>query len=85
MVSASVLQRKQIRPHNRELDISRSKLCTEIVDVLDPFVVILQPIGRDTNNLHVSFGKVIGSSSDFPELRSAYGSKVTGVREEDCL
>lgn len=67
--------------HNGKLNISGPNFGSELVDVLDPFVVVLQAIGRDPDDLGIARGKILGSACNFAELGSADGCKVTRVRE----
>ena len=71
--------------HDGVLDIGRSNLGTERVNVLDPFMVLLEAISGDTNDLDVSLLEVFSTSGDLTELSSADGGKVSRVREEDRL
>jgi len=51
-------------------------LDTERLDILNPSGVLVEAIGRETNNLHATSSKVLGTTSDFTELRCANGGKV---------
>jgi len=68
---------------DRELDVGRADLGTEFVDVLDPFVVILKTVGRDTDDLHVALGKVVGTAGNFSEFSGADWREITRVGEQD--
>jgi hypothetical protein len=65
--------------HDRELDVSRANLGSIVVDILDPVVVALQPVSRNTDDFDVSLCEVFCAPSDFPELGRAHRSEVTGV------
>lgn len=53
-----------------------SDLCTERLNVLDPRFVLLDAIGRETNDLHATGRKVAGATSDFTKLGGANRGKV---------
>jgi len=57
---------------------------TVFVDILDPFVVVVQFVRADTDDLYVPLFPVtsFGASGDFTELGSAYGSEVSRVRKK---
>ena len=71
--------------YNRELDIGGAVLGTELVDVLDPLVVIVETVGRNTDDLDVTLCKVGSTASDLAELSSANRGEISGMREEDGL
>lgn len=71
--------------HDGVLDIGGSDLGAERVNVLDPFMMLLEAIGRDANDLYISLLEVLGTSSNLTELGSADGGEVSRVREEDRL
>jgi hypothetical protein len=66
-------------------DLGGGDLRTIRLDVLDPCVVLIEAVSRNTDNLYVPLGEVGGSSSDFTEFGGANGGKVTRMREEDGL
>ena len=71
---------------DRELDVGRSKeLGTIFIDVINPFVMVIQCISRDTNDLYATLLKVRDASGDLSELSGADRSEVRGVREQDAL
>ena len=65
------------------MDVCRSNGSTNFVDILDPFVVALESVGRKTDDFGVASRKVGCATSDFSEFSSADGSKVSGMREEN--
>ncbi len=71
--------------YNGELDIGRSKLGAIFVDILDPCMVVLETIGRDTDHLHITGCKIRSAASDFTKLSGADGREIARVREQDGL
>jgi len=69
--------------YNRELDISGAVLGAVLVDIHNPFVVILEIIGRNTDDLDIALCKVVCATSDLAELGGADRGEVSGMREED--
>ena len=51
-------------------------LDAECLDILNPSGVLVEAIGRETNNFHATSSKVLGTTSDLTELRCANGGKV---------
>jgi hypothetical protein len=51
-------------------------LGAERLDILNPSVVLINAIGRETNDLHTTSSKVLGTTSDFTKLSGANGGKV---------
>jgi hypothetical protein len=76
---------ERARIHNRELDISGAVLGAVLVDIHNPFVVILEIIGRNTDDLDIALCKVVCATSDLAELGGADRGEVSGMREEDGL
>jgi hypothetical protein len=71
--------------YNRKLNVSRCNLGTIFVDVCDPRVVVFEVVGRYSDNLHVAFGKVRSSPSNFSKLGSADRGEITRVGKQDSL
>lgn len=71
--------------YDGELDISGSSLRAKIVDILHPFVVLLEAIGRDTDHLDVASCEIRGTASNFSELGGADWGKVSWMGEQNCL
>jgi len=65
------------------VDTGWADLGAERLDILDPSVVLLEAIGRETDELHATISKVLGTTSDFTKLGGADGGKVIGMGEED--
>lgn len=61
------------------LHIGRTELCTIIIDVLHPFLVRLEAIGREADDLHAALSKILRPPSNLPELSRADGCEVVGV------
>lgn len=80
---ANDAERAQI--YNRELDIGRAVLGAVLVDIHDPFVVILEIVGRNTDDLDIALCKVVCATGDLAELSGADRGEVSGVRKEDGL
>jgi hypothetical protein len=59
-----------------------SNLATVFVYILYPVVMVLQPVSRYPNDLHVAIGKVRSATSDFPELSGADRSEISGMRKQ---
>ena len=76
---------ERVRIHNRELDIGGAVLGAVLVDIQDPLVVILEIVGRNTDDLDVALCKVVCATSDLAELGGADRGEVSGMREEDDL
>lgn len=52
--------------HDGELDVRRPDvLCPIIVDILEPFMVIVQFVRRKSDHFHVTLRKVGRATSDF--------------------
>lgn len=51
-------------------------LFAECFDILDPSIVLGNGVGRETNNLHITRGKVIRATGNFAKLGSANRGKV---------
>ena len=58
------------------VDVGWAELGAVLFDILDPSMVLIKIIGRETNELHAASGKVLGTTSDFTELGGANGGKV---------
>ena len=56
--------------------MGRANLRTERLDVLNPSLVLLEAIGRETDKLHATGSEVRGTASDFTKLSSANRCKV---------
>lgn len=56
---------------------------TDLVDVLDPAVVLLDRVGRETDELHATPGEFRLQFGESTQLRGADGSVVLWVGEED--
>ena len=56
-------------------------LGTERLDIFNPSLVLLETIGRETNELHTTSGKVLGAASNLTKLGGANGSKVIYKRD----
>lgn len=69
--------------HDRELDIGGPSLGSKLIDVHDPFVVVLEAVGGDSDDFDVARGKVFGSACNLAELGRADGREVARVREQD--
>jgi hypothetical protein len=67
--------------YNRELNVRRSKFTAVVVDVLNPLVVFIQPVCRDSNHFDVSFLEILCTAGNLAEFRGADGCKITRVRE----
>lgn len=63
------------------MNIGWTNFGSELVDVLNPFVVVLQAVGRDPDDLGVARGEILGSACNFAEFGGADGCEVTRVRE----
>jgi len=68
---------------NGELDVGGGDFAAVLVDVLDPFRVVVEVVGGDADDLDVALCKVGCATCDFAELGRADGCKVSRVREED--
>lgn len=75
----------KLMTYNRVLNISGANLCSIFVNVLNPFFVLAQAVGRDANNLNITFGEVIRATSDFTEFSGANRSEISWMRKEDSL
>lgn len=53
-----------------------SGLGAERLDILNPSLVLLEAVGRETNKLHATSSKVLRTAGDFTELSGANGGKV---------
>ena len=51
-------------------------LGAERLDILNPSIVLFEAVGRETDKLHATSSKVLGTTSDFTELSGANGRKV---------
>jgi hypothetical protein len=51
-------------------------LFAERLDILDPSLVLLETVGRETDELHTTSSKVVWAASDFAELGGANWGKV---------
>lgn len=64
-----------------KLDVRRSNLGAIGVDVLDPFVVVVEIICRNTNDLDVALCKIRCAASNLTQLGGAHGGKISRMRE----
>ena len=71
--------------YDRELNICRSYFRAVGVYVLDPFVVFLEAISGDANDLHVALLEIRSTTSDLSKFSGADRSKISGMREKDGL
>ncbi len=71
--------------HDGEFNAGRCKLAPVVVDILNPFAVLFEPVGGETDHFHIAFFEVVGTACDLTELGGADGREVARVREEDCL
>jgi hypothetical protein len=55
------------------------------INVLYPFLVVIEAIGGYTNNFDVAFRKIRGTTSDLSEFSGANGRKISGMRKQYCL
>lgn len=62
-----------------KLDVAASNLG----DILDPALVGLDGVGRETNGLDTTLGELGGELGHGAELGGAHGSVILGVGEED--
>ena len=71
--------------YDGKLDICGSYFCSKFVNVFNPSIVIVKVIGRDANNLNITFGKVTCATSDFTKFGGADRGEISWMREEDSL
>lgn len=68
-----------------ELDIGRTDFGTKFFNVLNPFVVILQTVGGDTDDFDVTLLEVFSTASDFTQFRGADRCEIARMGEKDNL
>jgi hypothetical protein len=62
--------------YNRELHVGRPDLPAKIVDVLDPFFVIVEVIGGNADDFHVALSEIFRTAGDLPQLGGADGGEI---------
>ena len=72
-------------PYDRELNICRSYFGAKGTYVLDPFLVFLETIGGDANNLHIALLEIGSATSDLSKFSGADWCKISWMREKDGL
>ena len=60
-------------------------LCSKIVDVLDPVLMIFQAVRGQPDYFHISLFEFVLETRDFGEFGSADGGEVSRMGEQDCL
>ena len=66
----------RLQTYDGIVDTSWAKLGAELLDILHPSMVLVDVVGRKTNDLYAASSKVPGSASDFTKLGGANGGKV---------
>lgn len=52
--------------YDRELNVCWAEFITEFIDILNPFVVVCQAIGRDAKHLDVTCCKIRSTACNLP-------------------
>ena len=73
----SILNRGSRPPtYDRVSDFGWGDPGAELLDILNPVLVLLETIGRESNELHATSCKVPRATSDFTKLGGANGGEV---------
>ena len=71
--------------YNGIANIRGSNFGAIFVNILDPFFMVSKAVGRNTNNLDVTFLKIGLATSNFSKFSSADRGEVSRMREKDYL
>jgi len=79
--------RRQIQgsTYNGELDICWCYFGSKGVDVFNPLVVLVQAVGRDSNDLDVPLSKISSTAGHLAEFSGANRGKISRMREKNGL
>jgi len=64
----SKVKRRESGTYNGELDIRWAFFRANLVDILDPGLVRIEVVSRETNDLDTTSGKIGGTTSDLSEF-----------------
>ena len=67
---------RAIGTHDGELDVSWANFCADLVDIVDPSLMRIEVVSRETNKLDATSSKVGGTTSDLSELGRADLGKI---------
>jgi len=68
-----------------EFDLRGCNLGSILIDVLDPFLMLVKAIGRDSDDFDVALFEIFGATGNLTELGGADGGEISGMGEENGL